>query len=676
MPAPQERAADSFKTDNRNKFAGSNLSAFCGAGAEAVRASFDGLGMRIRSTLASLLLVACMTAAAGFSAESRLPQQNSERPAKGSETETRPVKAASKNRLAWEEALGHVRLLAAKFQQYRDTALAGRSLASLASVVCQYDKTSAPALFSQALELVHAPLWSEQQPPEKERFWAARSAVISSAARCDPQLAEQLNRQRPVSREGKADPAHYWSDLRAAHETLSTNEAAALQFAQNLSRQVSDLEFTQLEHFSNLLWKLRQQRPSAADQLFLQTLERLRLTPGPALRAINALGNYVFAPQGAGPTDAIGVAPFGNQNDERVYLFDVLRSGATPVSVEAYLRTTAQVLSALSPSGQKEAGVSYAIAHQLLQRSREIAPDLTSDYEIALQHVSPAFSDEKLKSQVSAVTGSETNRDRVFLEEDLEKAAHAQRRDEIRLMLFARDVFGFGQFPSDKQISKAEVLVAAVEEPGLRSQMISLLAFRKVQMALESKDLQQAQALSTALKSPLHRALAFLGIAQQQQRGDSELAGAASSVAIREVEKVGPEVRPYLLVSAATVGAPLDVQRALRNLEDAVAGYNLLDDGSAADSRQRGLFLTNARKPQESVSASSRGLVEFASTGDTRRHFPLNVPGLSFDLSDASRALRFSQPEHLSAILFALQSEARQGPALAAAATAWLERAK
>ena len=44
---------------------------------------------------------------------------------------------AAKGQAAWDEALGQVKLLAARLHECRDKAVASKSLAGLASVVCQ-----------------------------------------------------------------------------------------------------------------------------------------------------------------------------------------------------------------------------------------------------------------------------------------------------------------------------------------------------------------------------------------------------------------------------------------------------------------------------------------------------------------------------------------------------------
>jgi len=384
---------------------------------------------------------------------------------------SKTTKAQSKpvlqDQLAWEHALGQVRLLAAKFQAYRDMAVAGKSLAGLASVVCQHDKTLAPVLFSQALELVQAGLRGSEASIDKEQLWHARAVVISSAAECDPQLAEQLNRNNSSDGEEKTDPDRYWSDLRTAQQLLSTDQPKAIQFAQTVSQHIARLQGIQLFHFYSLLWKMRQQAPVAADQLFLQALDQLRQNPASAVRALAVLANYVFAPTGAENTDKIYVMPFGKSNDYTVSWFQVGRTGATPAAVQAYLQTAAQVLSTLSPGSEKEAGVGFALAQQLHQRSLEVAPELASEYEMTGQRISPLFPEGPLRSFVSkALMAMQTGEGEKALEEELEKSLDARRRDQIRLTLFAIRW-------AEKEVSKAEKLAAGIEDDFLKTHLLS-----------------------------------------------------------------------------------------------------------------------------------------------------------------------------------------------------------
>ena len=592
----------------------------------------------------------------------------------GQSTKTsKTTKAQSKSlpdQRAWEEALGQAKLLAAKFQEYRDKAVASKSLAGLASVVCQYDKVLAPIFFSQALDLVKAGLKTSELSRDKEQLWAARAAVISSAAQCDPQLAERLNQDTSTEEQENSDPNRFWSDLRSAHELLSTNEAKSIQFAQAVSQQIPHLQEVQLSFFYGFLWNLRQQSPAAADQLFLLALDQLRQNPTSAVRALGVLGNYVFAPAGGKNTDTLRVQPFGEANDYKVYFFQTQRAGATPAAVEAYLQTAAQVLATLSPGGEKEAGVAHTLAQQLLQRSLEVAPDLASEYQTSAERLSPLFPEGDLRSRVSTSLAAQAGEFERQLEVDLEKSTNPRERDKIRLSLFAIRWAG-------REVLKAEKLAAAIEDDELRAQLLSLVVVRNAEIALAKKDLELAQLHSRSLKSPLHRALVFLSIAQQsQQQKDRESAAAFLNSAVRETEKLDREQRPYLLVSAATVGAAMDVQQGLRILEDAIAGLNLLEASSAVVAENSNASRKSLSQASRSISASSHGIVEFAFAGDLRRHFDLGLPGLTFDLPAAAKALRSSPPEHLSAVLLSLESEASQGPALAAAAAAYLQRAK
>jgi len=622
--------------------------------------------MKIAVQFCRVLLAIGLLAAVGLAAEK--PPGSGGKSTKNSKT-TKAQPTVPQDQHAWEDALGQVSLLAAKFQGYRDMAVASRSLAGLASVVCQYDKTLAPVFFSRAFELVQVGLKDSETSANKEQLWGARAIVISSAAQCDPQLAEHLNGEVRTDGDGKTDPRTYSSDLRTALMLLSTDEAKAIQFAEAASRHVLDFQNSQLQQLNGLIWELRKQSPSAADQLFVHALAHASQHPTGALRAVSVLGNYVFALAGAEQGDGIGVAPLGNEPyDPAVYLFQVQRAAASPLAVHAFLEASVNVLSNFSPSTQNEAAAGFSLAHQLRDLSERISPGFVSDYEIALQQVSPLLQDNKLRSQMSRFTGIRLEEDLKSSEERLEKETDPRKRDEIKLSLFQWRWMA-------KEVLKAETLVAAIEDEYLKSQLTSLLIFRKVQMALENKDLEQGQALARTLKSPLQRTLAFLGIAQQQQE-DPGRARDALNLAIREIEKTDAECQPYLLVSAAALAAPHAVEMALRNLEDAVAGFNRLDVGAEITSGKRTKASSLPLKPHEPISASDRGFVEIASAGDTWRHFNLEISQLSFNLSDTAKALRSSPPEHLSAVLLSLQSEARQGPALAAAAKSFLQRAK
>jgi len=567
---------------------------------------------------------------------------------------------------AWEQAIGQVNLLAAKFHEYRDTAVAARSLAGLASTVCDYDKTEATVLFSRAMELVQTGLRSTDTTTSKQPLWFARAVVISSAAQCDPQFAEQLNQSTSTGDDEKSDPDKFWSDLRTANELLLTDQAKSVQFAKAVSQQIPYLQEVQLSMFYGFLWNLRQQSPTDADLLFLQALDRLNQDPASAMRALGVLGNYVFGPPGGENSDTLRVQPFGEADDYKVYFFQTQRAGATPAAMQGYLQTAAQVLSTVAPSGEKEAGVGYALAQQLVQRSLEVAPELAPNYQSSVERLSPLFPEVELRDRVSksmAMQGGEYER---TLEEELDKSTDSRQRDKIRLSLFAIRWAG-------REVLKAEKLAAAVEDDALRIQLLSLVAFQNAQVALTKRNLDLAQLHSRSLKSPLHRALVALGLAHQsEQQTDRESATVFLHSAIREMEKIDAEQRPYLLVCAATIAAALDVQFSLRILEDAIAGLNLLDAKPVVG----GGTSKTPSQSSKSIFASGHGIVEFAAAGDVRRHFDLRIPGLRFDVPDAAKALRSGPAEHLTAALFSLQSEARQGPALAAAATAHLQQAK
>jgi hypothetical protein len=623
--------------------------------------------MKMHRQFCNVLLAVGLLAGVGLSAEK--PPVTGGQSTKTSKTTKAQSKSLPEQR-AWEEALGQVKLLAAKFQEYRDKAVASKSLAGLASEVCQYDKSLAPVFFHQALDLVKAGLKTSEVSRDKEQLWAARAVVISSAAQCDPQLAEQLNRDRSGDEENEADPKRFWSDLLAANNLLKTNESSSIQFAEAVSQQLPHFQEQQLSFFYGFLWNLRQQAPAAADQIFLQALAQLRQNPASAVRALGVLANYVFAPAGGEDSDMLAVMPFGLANDYKVYWFQTQRSGATAAAVQGYLQTAAQVLTTLSPGAEKEAGVAHALAQQLLQRSLEVAPDLAPEYQTSAERLSPLFPEGELRSRVSTSLAGQAGEYERQLDVDLEKSTDPRQRDRIRLSLFAIRWAG-------REVLKAEKLAADVEADELKTQLLSLVAFRNAEMALAKKDLELAQLHSRSLKSSLHRALVFLSIAQQsQQEKDRESATAFLNSAVREIETIDSAQHPYLLVCAATVASALAVQFSLRILEDAIASLNRLDARAAVASGKAEASSKASLQLPERIFASSRGIVEFATAGDVRRHFDLRIAGLSFDVSDTAKALRSSPPEHLTASLFSLQSEARQGPALAAAAAAYLQRAK
>lgn len=143
-----------------------------------------------------------------------------------SQTKAKPAKPARReNPLAFEQAMDQVRLLAAKFQQYRNVAAGARSLAVLASVVCKHDKLQAPVFFHQALELLQSRLQSEHDPVEQERLWNTHALVVGLGAGCDAELGERMNRgAKPASETA-------WSNLIAARSLLEIDPAKALQFA-------------------------------------------------------------------------------------------------------------------------------------------------------------------------------------------------------------------------------------------------------------------------------------------------------------------------------------------------------------------------------------------------------------------------------------------------------------
>ena len=78
-----------------------------------------------------------------------------------------PTGARDESQLTRDRALDHLRILASRFQSYRDAAIASKSLAPLASVVCRYDKSFALVFYFQALDLVKVRLRSEEAPRKR-----------------------------------------------------------------------------------------------------------------------------------------------------------------------------------------------------------------------------------------------------------------------------------------------------------------------------------------------------------------------------------------------------------------------------------------------------------------------------------------------------------------------------
>ena len=580
------------------------------------------------------------------------------------------------------QALGHVRLLADRIEELRDSAVKARSLVSLGDATCKFHKGYAERIFLRADEYARAAAREEEdrnknlpQRPRVSVSGSVRSELLTAVARCDSQLALRIREAKPEKESlGEYESA---TDLNVAFRLLRENKDDAVQFAShaiegNPSNQT-------LQQFSMFLQQLRLQDLAAADQLFLAALGGLRAQMKPDSYQLMALGNYLFSSMDVAriPAAANSIT-FVIVGGVSVISLQFNRPGNSPQVVRTYLEASLDMLSRPSTDARAQQ-FDYAAAYQLLPKARESAPDLAPAFDLAMRRLDSAVPESMKQSsqnsELSRLSQPFVRSDEEY-ESELANNTDPEKRQILsyRLTTSALDKADF---------ARARKYARDLDNKDFRARLLTLIDYVEAEKAIEDGRLDAALEQGKNLPAGVERALLQTVLAAAyHSKGDTKTANSLLDTAQREAENVSAELRPMLLASIASVLARTDRDAAIELLTRVVAAYNGREKTEKPDDSVRVL----SRLPgAQSGASGAEALTQANSTGffmtlriaSAMRTVPLKAKGIeAFDLNARLLRLFSADADRAEAILSQLQDEARLGPALAALAAAYLDAAE
>src|SRR5438067_2138154 len=249
----------------------------------------------------------------------------------------------------------------------QDTRFKTIGVARLADLLWQYDESYARQLFEKALSFTDA----KGDPKDSKLLFSLRRNLIVLIAKRDHDWAKHLIES--VSSDESLNPSpdgRSEINIEIASSLLEDDPHSAVEFAaRGLQRSVTP-------SFIWFLKKLRQTNEAAANQLFLQALNRLTLQPVADVNEFALLGTYIFTSPKINNSDPTSLM-ITRVGDVGIVDITADQPGISPSLVRAYLETAIQVLSRpISDPHQQQ--VSYVLGKLLLPKAIKYAPDLIS----------------------------------------------------------------------------------------------------------------------------------------------------------------------------------------------------------------------------------------------------------------------------------------------------------
>lgn len=528
-------------------------------------------------------------------------------------------------KLRRELAVSRVKGFAGRILTLQDVPARVRALARLGDLLWKDDEIYARQLFSMALNLC-SPL-KVGSSHERQSMADLRRQVITAIAKRDAALAKNLAAEDSNGVPDGIEATN--TNFEVADKLVKSKPDSAEEFARrSLKTGVSPW-------MGIFLTKLRFQNASAADQLFLMTLERLSAESVVAPDTLLLLGTYVFTfhtsesdpPAGPGTIKYVAVGP--------LLLVDITADlpNIPPQLIIAYLRTATEIIS--RPMADLEFRAKYyAAAYLLLNKTQKFAPDLTPRLGAAMLALS-----ESVPADLTRESTYEnfSVRPPKSLEEsikEVEKNGDSHHRDAIYLALVS-------YFWTKSDFTKARTVNDKISDSDVRDRLASLIDFGDATQGLKNgKPTLEVEKICEKLQPRIERAVLRLGIANASSTASRpSLAIASIHAALADARKINDVRSPFISLNAAGQLAPLDADAATAAMAEAVAQFNF---HKSADIEW-----------QERVEA-----------GVLWRYFPLNVKGINLEFSHSISILMRVNPEGTIEAMSHLVHEEQLAPAL------------
>ena len=463
------------------------------------------------------------------------------------------------------------------------------SISGLGATACHYSHELGVRVFDTAYSVVA----TSDFDLEDEWSMHALSRLSAAASRCDPSF-----RDRTLIRDVPESELLVREQLDAIFKNVATDPHEAAKFAHGVASQVHILPGRRQLAFVEGLWKLRQQLPAEADQLFRDALS-VAATAGTTVDLF-ALGNYVFGPKSEVEGE-IGVVPLSNAAGE-AYVFSEVRLGFPNELAKLYVGAATDMLlerwTAISQDPR-----SFALATQLAAWAETDAPEHASALDSLLASQTDFIGNHgrvaEFREQLDSIREREDSIDKgdfsSRLNAEMESEIDEETKAFLRLTLFANRIRA-------GQLSGAADLLDDMG-PELRRPLSDMVELKRTVEAIANDDLEDATTRVAGLKNSLHQVLGALSLAsaywnrsrdaKDGSAEDRDAADRALQLAIGAVDSVPDQLRLHARIAAAAVLAKYDQREdALRVLELGFQG--LTTDRASEETEESVLLITGS----------------------------------------------------------------------------------
>lgn len=506
------------------------------------------------------------------------PQTRSTKPPRPVETED-PALAQKRS-----VAIGSLRTLAIEARSYSDEALRARVQGRVADALWDADQEGARALFRRAWEAAETfetraeepgtsmpGRVSATRPVTGRQRTNLRAEILKLAAARDQSLGDEFLKKLAAARTNPSEPSDSRSisdseireRLRLASEFLEAGNVTG-------AIRVSEPAFARVTRSAvSFLIDLRAQNDSAADQRFIQLLNRASLDPASDANTVSLLTRYAFTPWIDLVVSPEGIPSSNSYPSQPAYdLPAFLKAEVLRVFASILLKPFA----ALDQSSAGRAGT-YFIAARLLPLFQQYAPELAPAISAQLNALGPEAAraaahagDRSLNRGMTPETaGHNYSAD---LEEQLQRARSADERDRA----YAFAAMGAAEAGNEAALDFLNKIEDLETRKGIRS---------FVDYSLFGGYLKQNQveaALTLLRKSDLPRAVRANGLVKVAlilMKSDRVSGNDLLGEALTEARRIdNAHERAYVLISLLNQFAKFNPVRAWELVDETVKAGN------------------------------------------------------------------------------------------------------
>ena len=452
---------------------------------------------------------------------------------------------------------------------FRDVEAKVQTLTAMAHALWSYDEPSARQLFLQTynyLKSIKVPEAGTAAAGETSltagRLSDLRDEIISTLAPHDASLARRLS--GPAS-DAAPDAESARMDQRTAINLLAAGDAArASEFAaRSLGAGVP-------QQMIGFLLQLRRRDERRADELYLQTLDRLLAAPGVDGMRLMELGTYVFtSPFLDQDMEEKGAMVIQSVGGVGVVNLSADRPGASPTMIHAYLSAAAQVLSRPTFDPQQQR-LYYATGQQLLSKAQRFAPELVTRMAAAMQALAPSLPPQLTQSATYEVLGPKEDYTFEDTLREIDEISDPTLHD-LRSVMIANGLCFSDDFTSARAVAER------IKDTAIRARLLNLINSGMAHQAIAKGELNLAEEMARKLTPGIERAILWLAVARAHaQAGARGRAMEAINLALKDAHASAGPRPPYVLLKAAGELAQLDSMLAFQVFHE---GIKLLNSG-------------------------------------------------------------------------------------------------